>query len=210
MLFLRLAHPSAHLTLTTREAPAIRDLSLALGVSKLSAGVSTAPGGYVSFEIMRQAPERVGLLALLDTKARLDTPEQTSKRRGLIELAQKGNFKGVTPQLLQMFVHESRHQDPVAEEVMAMAERVGRDSFLTQQQAIMSRPDSLPTLPTIACPTLVLCGRQDQATPLECHEEIAEGIPDAKLVVIEVCGHLAPVERPHEVNAALREWLNRW
>lgn len=168
-------------------------------------------GGYVAMEVMRQAPERVGLLALLDTKARLDTPEQTKRRRAMIELARTGNFKGVTQRALEMFVHPDRVADPVlSEAVLAMAERVGREAFFRQQAAIMGRPDSLPGLSAIACPTLVLCGRQDGPTPVECHEEIAAAIPGAELIVIEDSGHLTPMERPEEVTVALRAWLGNW
>ena len=168
-------------------------------------------GGYVALEVMRQAPERVGLLALLDTKARLDTPAQTETRKAFIEQARTGSFKGVTRRALEMFVHPDRIKDgALAEAVLAMTARVGRDAFFRQQAAIMGRPDSLPGLSKIACPTLVLCGRQDGPTPVECHEEIAAAVPGAKLTVIEDCGHLAPMERPEEVGAALREWLGDW
>jgi pimeloyl-ACP methyl ester carboxylesterase len=94
--------------------------------------------------------------------------------------------------------------------VLAMTERIGRDAFLRQQAAIMGRPDSLPGLPGIACPTLVLCGRQDGPTPVECHQEIAAAIPGARLTVIEDSGHLTPMERPEAVSTALREWLAGW
>ena len=73
----------------------------------------------------------------------------------------------------------------------------------------MSRTDSLALLPTITCPTLVLCGRQDAVAPLERHQEMAHGIPGASLAVIEECGHLSTLERPAEVSAALRAWLPR-
>ena len=53
----------------------------------------------------------------------------------------------------------------------------------------------------------MLCGRQDELTPLELHEEMAAAIPDARLVVIEDCGHPSTLERPDEVNAAMRAWL---
>lgn len=165
-------------------------------------------GGYVSFEIIRQAPQRIERLALLDTKAGPDTKSDISRRRGLIELAAKGTFKGVTRQFLETYVHESRLDEPaLADAVMTMAERVGRDGFLNQQQAVLDRPDSLPDLSAISCPVLVLCGRQDRATPLHCHEEMAREISGANLVVVEDCGHLAPMERPQEVAAALRSWL---
>lgn len=165
-------------------------------------------GGYVAQEVMRQAPERVTRLALLDTSARADTPEQTARRRGLIELSEKGEFKGVTPRLLPLLIHPARHEDkPLTDLVMGMAERVGKEAFLRQQKAIMGRPDGREDLRRIACPTLVLCGRQDALTPLALHEEIAGLVAGAKLVVVEDCGHLSTMEKPVTVTAALRQWL---
>lgn len=165
-------------------------------------------GGYVAQAIMRLAPERVERLALLDTSAMADTAEQTARRRGLIELAEKGDFKGVTPRLLPLFLHPDRLSDlPLTAAVMAMTERVGKDAFLRQQRAIMGRPDNRPNLPRVACPSLVICGRQDQMTPLGWSEEIASLIPGARLEVIENCGHLSTMERPWNVNVAMRQWL---
>jgi pimeloyl-ACP methyl ester carboxylesterase len=165
-------------------------------------------GGYVAQEIMRQAPERVTRLALLDTSARADTPERKALRRGLIELAQKGEFKGITPRLLPQWIHPDRLGDKaLTEAIMAMTQRVGRDAYLRQMRAIMARPDGRADLPRIAVPALVLCGREDQSTPLALHEEIAALIPGATLVVVERCGHLSTMERPDEVSTGLRRWL---
>jgi pimeloyl-ACP methyl ester carboxylesterase len=165
-------------------------------------------GGYVAQEIMRRAPERIERLALLDTSARADNEEQMARRRGLIELARKGEFKGVSPRLLPTFLHPDRLSDAVLTgEVMAMAERVGRDAFLRQQKAIMARVDGREDLRRITCPTLILCGEQDILTPLKLHEEIAERILHAKLVVVPHCGHLSTMEQPEAVTAALRDWL---
>jgi pimeloyl-ACP methyl ester carboxylesterase len=165
-------------------------------------------GGYVAQQILHAAPERVERLALLDTSARADTPEQTARRRGLMELTEKGEFHGVTPRLLPAFLHPDRLNDKkLVEAVMAMTERVGKDAFLRQQKAIIGRPDNRPILKTFRCPSLVLCGRQDQLTPLDLHEEMASLIPNAKLEIIEDCGHLSTMERVWEVNVALRQWL---
>ena len=165
-------------------------------------------GGYCALEIVRQAPERVERLALLDTSARGETPEASARRRGLIELAEKGEFKGVTPRLLPLFLHPDRLKDAkLVADVAAMAARVGKDAFIRQQKAIMSRSDSLATLANIRCPTLVLCGRQDALTPLALSEEIAAGIPGSRLDVVENCGHLSTMERPEAVTAELRQWL---
>ncbi len=167
-------------------------------------------GGYVALEIMRRAPGRVGRLALLDTSARADTPAQTSRRRGLIELAEKGRFKGVTPRLLPLLIHPDRQADEtLAGAVMKMAERVGQHAFLRQQKAIMGRPDSRADLDRFDLPTLVLCGRQDALTPVDLHEEMAASIPGARLCIVEESGHLSPMERPHAVTALMRDWLLR-
>jgi pimeloyl-ACP methyl ester carboxylesterase len=165
-------------------------------------------GGYVALEIVRQAPERVVKLALIDTNARSDTDEQRRKRRGLMALADRGEFRGVTPRLLPVLVHPDRTNDvELTGEVMAMAERVGRDAFLRQQKLIMDRPDSRPLLPSIASPTLVLCGRQDAISTVEMHAEMADAIPRSRLAVVEECGHLASLERPHATTALMRDWL---
>ncbi|WP_158046157.1 alpha/beta fold hydrolase [Skermanella pratensis] len=165
-------------------------------------------GGYVALEIARRAPERVAKLALLDTNARADTDEQRRRRRGLMALANQGEFRGVTPRLLPMLIHPSRTgEEALTGTVMGMAERVGKDAFLRQQTAIMGRPDSRGDLPGITSPTLVLCGREDALSTLEMHVEMAGLIPRARLAVIEECGHLATLERPFAATALMRDWL---
>lgn len=165
-------------------------------------------GGYVALEVMRTAPGRVSRLALLDTSARPDTPEQTEARRELISLARDGRFEEVPHRLLPRLIHPSALDErPLAADVIGMADGVGPEAFVRQEEAIIGRPDSRGDLPSIACPTLVLCGRQDEITPLHLHEEMAAMIPDSRLRVIEDCGHLSTLERPDEVTAALREWL---
>jgi pimeloyl-ACP methyl ester carboxylesterase len=165
-------------------------------------------GGYVALEIMARAPERVIRLALLDTRAQADVPEESKRRRGLIELAEMGQFKGVTPRLLPLFLHEARLDDAaLTDTVTRMAQHVGKDAFIRQQHAIMGRRDQMAALVKIHVPTLVLCGREDALTPLADHKAMAAGIAGARLTVVEDCGHLATLERPEEVNAALRRWL---
>lgn len=166
-------------------------------------------GGYVALEVMRQAAPRVDRLALLDTSARADTSEQLRKREGLIALAERGRFVGVTHALLPLYIHRNRLGDQkLVDTVKEMSRNIGHDAFIRQERAIMSRTDSLPLLPTIACPTLVLCGRQDAVAPLGRHEEMAGGIPGATMRVIEECGHLSTLEKPAEVSDALKGWLS--
>lgn len=196
----------ADLTLDDRiEAMAARALAALDGPFAL-AGLSM--GGYVALEIMRQAPGRVTRLALLDTGARADTDEQKRRRRGLISLSRSGQFRGVTPRLLPSLVHPSRLDGPIAAEVMAMAERVGKDAFLRQQAAIMHRIDSRPHLARIAVPTLVGVGADDALTPPPLAAEMAALIPGARLRHFADAGHLPTMETPEAVNAALAAWLS--
>ncbi len=165
-------------------------------------------GGYVALEILRVAPERVARLALLDTSARADTPEQTATRRELIELSREGRFDEVPRRLLPNVVHPDRLDDErLTSIVLSMADTVGPEVFVRQEEAIIGRPDGRGDLPGIVCPTLVLCGREDALTPMHLHEEMAGLIPGSQLRVIGECGHLSALERPQEVTAALREWL---
>jgi pimeloyl-ACP methyl ester carboxylesterase len=165
-------------------------------------------GGYVAFEIMRRAPERVTRLALLDTQARGESDTSMARRRGLMQLAEKGEFRGVSPRLMPLFIHPDRlHDTALTRTVQSMAESLGKDAFLRQQEAIMGRPDSRPGLVAIPCPTLVLAGREDAVTPPEVQVEMASAILNATLVLLPLCGHLAPLERPEAVTRQLLAWL---
>jgi pimeloyl-ACP methyl ester carboxylesterase len=165
-------------------------------------------GGYIAFEILRQAPERVLKLALLDTSARPDMPEQTQRRRLLIGTVQAGEFRNIPDQLFPTWVHASRRQDGKLKAIVAqMFLETGPEAFIRQQTAIMARPDSRPGLAAIRCPTLVMVGAGDEMTPPALSEEIAQGIPGARLAVVPDCGHLSTLERPEFVTGKLVEWL---
>ena len=165
-------------------------------------------GGYIALEIMRQAPQRVAKLALINTQARPDTPEATAHRRSQIARAKAGDYQGVLDELFSGFVPPSRRGDAALRQlVQDMGEEIGADAFVRQQTAVISRPDSRPTLAWIKCPTLVLTGDEDNTIPNSLSTEIANGIHGAKLTVIPQCGHLPTVERPQAAADALVEWL---
>jgi pimeloyl-ACP methyl ester carboxylesterase len=165
-------------------------------------------GGYICFEIMRQAPGRVAKLALLDTGARADTPEQTERRRAVMALTKDGRYAEIPDLAFPVYVHRNRrHDEALRRVVRTMAEETGPEAYLRQQQAILSRPDSRPSLAAIGCRTLVLVGEGDEATPPELAREIAAGIAGSHLVTIPDSGHLSTLERPQQVTTALIEWL---
>ncbi len=165
-------------------------------------------GGYVCHAIMRRAPERVTKLALLDTSARADTPEQSKRRRLLISMSDVGKFRGVTDRLLPLLIAPHRLDDEaLTTRVKEMAERIGADAFYRQQNAIMARPDSLAQMANYDLPTLIACGRDDALTPVDLHEEMAAATPGARLALVEECGHLSTMEQPQAMTALLRQWL---
>ncbi len=165
-------------------------------------------GGYIAFEIMRQAPERVARLALINTQARPDTPEATTRRRGQIARANAGEYRAVRDEMFPGLVHPSRRDDAgLRQLVHDMGDDVGPEAFVRQLTAIIGRPDSRPALAWIKCPTLVLSGDEDNTIPNSLSVEMANGIPGARLVILPDCGHLPQPERPQATADALVEWL---
>jgi pimeloyl-ACP methyl ester carboxylesterase len=171
--------------------------------------IGLSMGGYIAFELLRQAPERIAKLALLDTGSRADTPEQTERRKKLIGLAQSGRFAEVNDVLWPLLVHRSRLGDAaLRQELNAMSDEVGPEGFVRQQTALMHRPDSRPGFGAIRCPTLVLVGDSDALTPPELSDEMAAGIAGARLVKIPECGHMSTMEKPDAVNRELVAWMD--
>ena len=165
-------------------------------------------GGYVALAIMREAPDRVARLALLDTGARADTPEQAERRKLQIEMALSSRFAEIPDLQWPFLVHKNRQNDEVLKRIVRlMAEETGPEAFARQQRAIMTRPDSRAMLAAILCPTLVLVGEGDQLTPPELAREMASLVAGSRLVVVPDCGHLSAIERPAAVTQALVEWM---
>ncbi len=165
-------------------------------------------GGYIAFEILRQASARVAKLALLDTQAQPDTAEQSVRRRQLAERARAGAFAEVVDELFPNLVHPAHRQDAaLLGLVRQMGDETGPEAFARQEAAIIGRPDSRPDLSAISCPTLVLVGDGDALTPPDRAREMAAAIPSARLMVVPDCGHLSTLEQPTAVTQALVGWI---
>jgi len=170
------------------------------------AGVSM--GGYLAQEVLRQAPHRVIRLALIDTNAHADGEEQKAVRRDMINMAESGRFDAVMPRMTPRLLPKNRLSDVHLIDTMnAMADRIGPKAFVRQQKAIMGRVDGRSDLEKITCPTLVMCGADDALTPPAIHQDMADRLPNARLVILEDCGHLSPLERPRAVSAVMQYWL---
>jgi len=170
--------------------------------------VGFSMGGYVAFDIVRRATRRVERLALVDTQAVPDSAESSSRRRALLDQTKIGRFHGVQRTLLPQLVHRSHINDAaITQPIFDMAQEIGAEGFVREQLAIIGRADNRPLLVDIEVPAVVIVGRQDQVTPLPRSEEMAADISTSRLVVLEECGHMSPLEKPVEVTAALRRWL---
>jgi pimeloyl-ACP methyl ester carboxylesterase len=188
---------------------AMADATLALAPPTFAL-VGFSMGGYVAFEVMRRAAERVERLALMDTQATPDSAESTKRRRALLEQTKIGRFRGVQRTLLPQLVHSRHINDAtITQPIFDMAQEIGADGFVREQRAIIDRADSRRMLVDIDIPTVVIVGRQDQVTPLPRSEEMAADIANSRLIVLEECGHMSPLEKPAEVTAALRRWLSQ-
>ncbi len=167
-------------------------------------------GGMLAVEIMQIAADRVIKLALLDTGMRSQNEAERAVRRARIRLAEEGHFELVLGLQMSRFIPAYRLPDKaLVDEVMAMCGEIGVEIYKRQEELAAVRADRRPDLPKIECPTIVVCGRDDAATPLFLSEEMAVAITDSELVVIENCGHLITMEKPEETNAILRRWISR-
>jgi pimeloyl-ACP methyl ester carboxylesterase len=132
----------------------------------------------------------------------------TERRHALMRMAKDGRYAEIPDLAFPLYVHRDRHGDQELKRIVrAMAAETGLEGYLRQQQAIMSRPDSRPSLAAIRCPTLVLVGEGDEATPPELAREMAGAIAGSRLVIIPDSGHLSTLEQPQAVTAALVEWM---
>ncbi|WP_159977635.1 MULTISPECIES: alpha/beta fold hydrolase [unclassified Novosphingobium] len=163
-------------------------------------------GGYIALEVMRRAPGRVTRLALIDTSARADDAGHAAVRRATVRTARARGFETVLRGSLGLLLHPEA-APAIGEAVVAMALRVGIEAFERQQTAIIGRPDALPGLTAVKVPSLILVGAQDRTTPPYMADDMAAALPHAVVHRIERCGHMAPMEQPQVVNAALRDWL---
>lgn len=170
--------------------------------------VGLAMGGFVAFEVMRQAPERVDRMALLATLAPNDGPAQTARRQGYIDLVESGRFAEVIEERIPiLFAPDKRDDAALLALARQMAADIGADTFMQQQRAIMTRADSRPSLPDMHVPVLLLWGDADGITTRAHQDEMLAGLPDARIEVIAGGGHLATLEQPEAVSEILVDWL---
>jgi pimeloyl-ACP methyl ester carboxylesterase len=172
--------------------------------------IGLSMGGYLALEIMRQQPERVESIVLLDTRASSDSEEDAERRRRTIEIVERGQFDALHAIFWPRLVHSDRMGDAKLEAlVKSMMHETGAERFIRQQTALLNRVDYLPVLPRIKIPVFIGVGRQDVITPPDMAYATAEAIPHAKLMIFEGCGHLSTLERPGNVTQSIRDFLHQ-
>ena len=170
-------------------------------------------GGRVALEIVARAPERVARLALLDTgheglPAGEAGDRERSGRLRLLDVARREGMRAMGRDWLRGMVHPRRLVDAwLVNEILDMIARATPAHFAAQMNALLNRPDRTALLPTIAVPTLVLCGADDAWSPLARHRAIAAAIPGSTLVAVPDCGHMSTMEQPEALTRALLAWL---
>ena len=168
-------------------------------------------GGIVAMEILRQAPERIERLALLDTNPLAELPEVQARRATQIKAALNGNLEAVMREDMKPnYLVDSPDKPALLDLCMAMALDLGAEVFVRQSQALRSRIDQTDTLCGLKVPALVLCGRYDLLCPVARHKMMATIIPGAEFHIVENAGHLPTLEQPEETTAAMRRWLARF
>ncbi len=165
-------------------------------------------GGRVALEMARMAPERIGGLALFNTGHHPRKEGEEAKRQHFIDLANNRGMESLLDEWLPPMVDASRHSDvTLMTALRRMAGAMTPEIHERQLRALLGRPDAMLYMADIHCPVLVAVGRQDGWSPPAQHQQIAEALPNARLVIIENAGHFAPIEQPAAAAAALREWL---
>ena len=165
-------------------------------------------GGILAMEIVRQAPDRVAALALLDTNPFAETPERQALRGPQIARARNGALAQIMrDEMKPLYLADTGERDRILALCMDMALGLGSEVFARQSRALRDRADQTATLRRVRVPTLVLCGRHDRLCPVERHETMHDLVPNSTLAVIENAGHLPTLEQPDATNAALSRWL---
>ncbi|HMS85260.1 MAG TPA: alpha/beta fold hydrolase [Nitrospira sp.] len=168
--------------------------------------VGLSMGGYILFAFYRKYAERVKGMILADTKAQADTEDGKRARFEMAQIAYKQGPSAIAdimiPKLLSPGTIQTR--PALVQRVRTMIEGNQVSGIAGDLMAMAERPDSIPHLQQIRCPTQVIVGELDVPTPPADARLMAERIPNARLAVIPGAGHLSNLEQPELFNQIVR------
>ena len=163
-------------------------------------------GGYVARRIAVLAAHKINKLVLLNTSARATTVVEIERHQQQIKMLKENPYKGQTMTALKRALHPDHNDDAALLTLMQnMSLHLGREVFIRQLSLI--REDGHADLRQIFCPTLVVASRQDQMRDLNEAENIVAALPHATFCILEQCGHMSPLEKPHELAAVLKNFI---
>jgi pimeloyl-ACP methyl ester carboxylesterase len=165
-------------------------------------------GGRVALEVYRMAPHRVTRIALLNTATTASSENERAARQNILKKALQQGPEVIAREVLLPSLHPGNRTDrTITSLIFDMVNRLSPHYLTRQFNAMVTRPDSTELLKTITCPALVVFAKDDRNLPFDRHGEIASRIPSAKLVIVDECGHMSPLEQPKVIQKALEDWL---
>ncbi|WP_133139296.1 alpha/beta fold hydrolase [Legionella genomosp. 1] len=164
-------------------------------------------GGYIALELYRLIPDRIEKLILINSAAKLVSEKGQLERERSLDLMNKGKFDFLIKLIFKNSIYDKQKHDALLPLAQEMAQEVGVENYKRQLNAILSKPDHSPLLPTIECPTLLISSKQDNVMPTERSEHMAKNIKYSELIYVEQCGHMAMLEQPEKINQILTGWL---
>lgn len=186
----------------------------AADVAALLDGLATGPvvvvgvsmGGYVAFELWRRRPDLCRGMVFAHTRAEADGQAQADARRATLALVREQGAAALVPRMFEGMLGRTTHETrpAIAEEVRTAMEQAPRQGTIGALAAMLARPDSMHTLPTISVPSVVVSGAEDVLTPPSLQDAIASGIRGARRIVLPRVGHLGPIEDPARFAGVVR------
>ena len=164
-------------------------------------------GGYIALELIRQIPHRIEKLVLINAAAKAVCKRGHLERERSLDLVSKGKFDFLVNLIFKNSIHDKNKYYELLPLLKTMAQEIGAEQYMQQLKAIINKPDQTELLATIQCPTLLIASIEDNVMPVERSEHMATHIKGSKLVYIENCGHMAPLEQPDTINQILSDWL---
>jgi pimeloyl-ACP methyl ester carboxylesterase len=169
--------------------------------------IAFSMGGYVALELFHYIPHKIEKLVLINSAAKVISERGQEERKRSLALIKKGKFDFLIRLIFQNSIYDKNKHHLLLPLLQAMAHEVGAEQYVIQLNAILNKFDHSSLLSTIECPTLLLASQQDKIMPIERSEHMALHIKHSKLIYLEECGHVAPLEQPDLLNKLLSDWV---